>query len=435
MTKAELNEAVLDAVRALSEQSGGAPVLFVKMAEQVRQTENRPLSELVAEVEGLPTRMPGLAVRYVQQVPGVRVSRIAGEFYVEPMGARPSRRTFDEGARPSRREAPATGYLGGTGAVPIALEQFAFAEYVNLLPTIAKFAQPEDWGDGYWVLKYRLRGLFAWLAHRRNAAPDTPTKETFLVVRDAYAAMPLGLRDRGGKEMALVFARNRRTQPAWYTSGGYVVAPGMPIAAQALGAYGRIFGGGTPTLRWPAMPEHAFDPSAPIDALGLQSSLVHHLAALDGAFLETFCKRFPTFGPYFQNAVEAREAASRKGFVVGVDPAEIEAWRAFSDAIAGDAETQFHLQGLIDDALRNVLARAREESTAALSYNARTDSVDLLLPFLPHASGKPVCAFTLARSPEGGYVTGTVLSMDQAYAAARVVKKQSLWWLAPPPAG
>lgn len=431
MTKPEIDNLLERCLRDLFEENGGRPVSFILLNDCFLQQTNHSIGEVIANLEGAEVSPRD----YLNRMPGVRVLTIGGRMCVEPttsLVSEPPRRAKVES---QSREVSGTAQANlaqNWANVETDLENFSFIEYGSLLPTLVRYAQPEPWGTGAWILKYRLRGLFTWLAYRRNEA-EASARESFLVVRGNVAAMPLGLRDRSGKAMALLFTPNRRRTPKWYTSGEYVVAPGMPMAQQANAIYASLFQGGEPTLQWPVMREQTFDVSAPINEQTLLRKLTRHLSALDEAFLEDLCRDFPNIRPYFEQTMKVREAARRSGCAPGFTPPdELEAWRAFSNALAENFEVQEALLEMVKVGVRNAQNRAREESTAASVYNARTNATEILLPFLPKSETDPVCAFSLTSADAEGYNIGTVLNLDQAYAAARVVKRQPRWWLRPP---
>lgn len=480
----DIDAALLGVVRRLREETGEDAFRFVLVALRYRERTGVPLKEAVTRALGLPWGTPGVAAWYIQQgVPGLRCEQRGNELYVcwaegtaedrlqtglktvgvaagvavaasalpfaLPLAAVGAALYGVKKFLSSETPREANGRAPGAQTIPEAplkvpqdnrLEQFAYIDYPSVLATVMQLAEPEAWGPQAWVLKYRLRGLFSWLANRwLGATPET--RGRYLQIGRELAIMPLGLFDQGGGEMCLCFTPNRRGVPPWFTNAGCVAAPNMPAVranAWVLRAAQRP--------EWPDMQAGAEPVAcaraefAPGEVAAL---VIAHLSALDEETLPHLCGAEPAVAEACRKALAARRM--RQATTVGGQAApdaiqgEAEAFRELSKAVNQSNAARLAIQRQAEQAIALLRVQLkRQPSLPVASYNQRADSpgamrcMGRLLPLAlnPERPGEASLALVVGHSGQGDApAVQTCLSLGQAYAAARVVGAVDSSWL------
>lgn len=491
-----------DVVGRLAAQTGQEEFRFVLVALRYRETTGVPLKVDVAKALGLPPGMPSQASHYVQAraIDGLACVKRGNELYVRWMPSPAQRSPFSNKATPSLEgkispmakatvgaglgalaavggltmAVPAMA-LGGMAALGLAtgraqkgafnpplevpksnaLESFAYIDYPSVLRTIADYAEPEEWGAQNWVLKYRLRGLFAWL-YNRWAESLEATRGNYLYIGPASAVMPLGLRDRGGYPMFLVMTRNRRAIPSWFADGNSVAAfsPPTPVSRQAWSvAQAMVWPGPDPNVA--PMPECTPDV---LDEGAITMQVISHLAALDDATLLHLCSADRVVEGVCRTALASRQernqlAAAQGGIIPQLQiQATTEAFQKLTECVQRSPQVYqgILLQVRTGIALLIPYLGARPgmlpwQSPVATqlcvpSYNQRADQpgstryMGCMLPLILDAShsGMPSLALVIAHDERQGTPrVQTCLSLGQAYAAARVISPVTAPWLTP----
>lgn len=498
-----IDSTLRDVVGRLAAQTGQEEFRFVLVALRYREATGVPLKVDVAKALGLPPGMPSQAAHYVQArtIEGLECVKRSNELYVRRVPNPAQRSPFSNKCTPlsggmvspTAKTAAAVGVgvgaLAAKGILPLiapamamggitlgiaagralkgafnsplevpksnALESFAYIDYPSVLRTIADYAEPEEWGAQHWVLKYRLRALFAWLYNRWVESPEA-TRGNYLHVSTHSAVMPLGLRDRGGYPMFLVMTRNRRAMPPWFADGNSVAAfsPSTPVSRQAWPV--------AQTMVWPGPDPHVAPmPECTPDVLdegGITMLVISHLAALDDATLLHLCSVDRAVEGGCRTALASRQernhlAAARGGIIPQLQiQATMEAFQKLTECVQSSPAVyqgivlQVHTGiALLSPYLRTRPGMLPWQSPVATqlcvpSYNQRADQpgstcyMGCMLPLIldVQRSGMPSLAIVIAHDErQGGARVQTCLSLGQAYAAARVIGPVTAPWLTP----
>lgn len=448
MDEAELANTIADIVSELCWEKLCSHVQFVQLALRFRQKTGMRLKDAVAQALGCPSETPSLALNFVRTcVPGLSFVERDGKLFVgkqespasgtvpPPVPSVPPPRPQPQSLQPAiAPKAVAEGPAGNEND----LERFAYVEYESLLPAIAEYAEPETWGENYWILKARLRALFAWSYKRWREAPAEERGRYLYVGRDC-AVMPLGLYDRGGAEMFLTFQPNRRLSPMWYLNGSSVAAPLMRLAVQG---NVRLRAIGEPP-QWPTFPIPAKPTvrNLQLDPDLILFRIIAQLRAIeDDALLRTFCQAdAPTLMPACNAALEAR--ARRRTARTPLQEknaffAETQAFQSLSAAFRHSIVAHEGLAMRITQALE--LLHRRLNSCPDLpvpAYDQLIDAasgenyIDFLLPLSLSGDRLSVAIAFCQKDRGGAYVPKVCLSLNQSYVMARVIGRPESSWL------
>lgn len=107
---------------------------------------------------------------------------------------------------------------------------------------------------------------------------------------------------------------------------------------------------------------------------------------------------------------------------------------ALSRAIKADPGLYRRMGRAIQDAIELALRRARASyRIAAPVYDPADDTVKILLPLNLVDDHRADCAAVLQLMPSGAYQVSAVISLERAYACARVISAEQPRWLTPQP--
>lgn len=339
------------------------------------------------------------------------------------------------------------------------IESFAYVDYTSVVPAIQRYAKDEPWGVDLWLLRHYLRTRFTFLSNRFAEANDDGERKRALFIRDGLVTlMPLGLRDKGDKEMLLAFTPNRAAKPKWYANGSFVIAPSMPQAFRANKWLRQV----APLPQWVDFPEmktdHGSTPKVDVsedlvtihgDVIALTPSLItsrlsKHLRVLSDRFLEDLVQKDrQRLEKPIRAAIDARKyaaMASTPSQIKRLRQLELDAFQKLSEAL----DASFAWETLQDDVslgcnqLKQRLLRGKDLPVYA--YNPRMDSPgaapeSYMARLLPLSIGSaPACSFAVLFSYDKenhAYTPVACLTLAQAYAAARVIAPVNARWLPP----
>lgn len=443
MDEAELANTIAGIVSDLCWEKLCSHVQFVQLALRFRQKTGMRLKDAVAQALGCPSETPSLALNFVRtRVPGLSFMERDGKLFVGRQES-PSSSVVPSPVPPPQSPPPATApraFAEGPAGNENDIERFAYVEYESLLPAIAEYAEPETWGENHWILKARLRALFAW-SHKRWSEASVEERGRYLYVGRDRAVMPLGLYDRGGAEMFLTFQPNRRLSPMWYLNGSSVAAPLMRLAVQG---NVRLRAIGEPP-QWPTFP---IPPKPTVRDLRLDPDLllfriIAQLRAIeDDALLRTLCQAdAATLMPVCNVALEAR--ARRRTARTALQEknaffAETQAFQSLSAAFRHSIVAHEALAMRITQALEQLHRRLNScPDLPVPAYDQLLDAasgenyIDFLLPLTLDGGRSSVAIAFCQKGHSVAYVPKVCLSLNQAYVMARVIGRPESSWLQP----
>lgn len=476
-------------VSMLAMQTGQKEFRFVLVALRYREVTGIPLKVDVAKALGLPPSMPSQALHYVQsrKIKGLEYTNHENELYIRlapgfiqgPSFSDKDRQFSDSTASRQSKTGmmgietidvmtkAATEYIAGKGQKESfglhwtepksnALESFAYLDYPSLLQRIADSAEPEKWGVQNWALKYRLRGLFAWLYNRWAESPEA-IRGRYLHIETDSVVMPLGLCDTGKHPMYLVMTRNRRAVPVppWFANGNSVAAfcPPTPMSHKVRPIAQNLVWP-SPDLRAIPIPECT---SAVLDEWTIATCVLSHLALIDDTTLQHLCSVDKTVEGCCHEALAWRQQRNQAAMVArgGLIPqpliqATTVAFQRLTECIQRTPVAQQEILRQVHSSIVQ-LGSYLEYKPRALSwqssmvtqllvpsYNQRADYpgsthyMGCMVPLALDAQRPcmPSLAIVIAHDErQGSSRVQTCLSLEQAYAAARVIGPVSSSWL------
>ena len=196
-----------------------------------------------------------------------------------------------------------------------ALEDFASVCWETLLPALASQARTEPWGEGLWILRYKVCETFRWHAFCfRRATTEAGQRRRIAIAPDASeATFALGLTTPDGCEIFLRLRRNLEPGPFWCAD----LASALAFSPDAL----------PDAPQWPTLvtPQQAYAALCVVTVVPLLPELLATLHNLPTATLRRLCQEDPSVlachdalvqaspdlgtQPLYKEAVEARRDA------------------------------------------------------------------------------------------------------------------------------
>lgn len=448
MSEAEIAQEVYAIVSDECKKGMCSYVQFVLVALRFRERTGRRLKDAVAEMLGCSSEIPALALNFVRNhVPGLTFLEREGKLFiglrVAPNAVHPTQPPSPRTAPPPSRIVPQvlrqeTREPDITVKSNVTLERFAYVEYETVLSTIADYAEDEAWGDNYWILKLRLRALFTWV-YKRWSEASQEERGRYLRIEHDCVVMPLGLYDKGGAEMFLIFTLNRRLSPKWYLNGDGVAAPSMRIAAQG-NARLRVIG---ELPQWPIFPR-LIKPTVndlQLDTDVILFRLIAQLRTIENdALLLALCQvDAPVLAQPCDMALAARARrratntpAQEKGAYLDETQAFQFLSACFRRSIAAQDALVARINGALDHLRRNLKSRP---DLPVPAYDQQLDAatseayIDFLLPFALDGIAPSIALAFCQKENASIYTPKVCLSLSQAYSMARVIGRPESMWL------
>lgn len=308
------------------------------------------------------------------------------------------------------------------------IQKFAFIDWNALLHALADMALPEPWGRKSFILRSKVRYTFHWLynQYKRAGTYDEKCRYIYVAKDKQMAAFNLGLVDRTGQEIYLVFRKSLGEGAYWFANGDSVAssANGMRRMAKdimSLSAKQRP--------QWPHFlrdgavafvnPE-TFEYSVPYE------HLVDRLDRFPASVVRDFCRSDG-------RVLQAYEAWKREQ---GSSVEEKERlFNMFAAAFKDSACCYVNLQGAINNAMMRLKTRLKWDYKILVpAYYPTRCTMSLLAPlsFSGNVLAPPDVVAVLERLDSGVYIVQTCLTLDMAYSDARLICRPASEWLVVP---